>query len=136
MEDNNRNLILATVLSFLVILVWYTVFAPEPVSDQPSGQPLMEQVVGDQPLATPGTGAATTAPADLAAELPGFRATIRITRTELEEMLQQPLAGVLTALSALAAELPEVAEIDLNPVIVSAAGPRVADALVVRSPAP
>lgn len=68
MEDNNRNLILATVLSFLVILVWYTVFAPEPVSDQPSGQPLTEQVVDDQPLATPGTGAATTAPADLAAE--------------------------------------------------------------------
>lgn len=68
MEDNNRNLILATILSFLVILVWYTVFAPEPVSDQPSGQPLTEQVVGDQPLATPGTGAATTAPADLAAE--------------------------------------------------------------------
>ena len=30
MQDNNRNLILATVLSFLVILVWYTVFAPEP----------------------------------------------------------------------------------------------------------
>ena len=50
MEDNNRNLILATVLSFLVILVWYTVFAPEPVSDQPSGQPLTEQVVGDQPM--------------------------------------------------------------------------------------
>lgn len=68
MEDNNRNLILATVLSFLVILVWYTVFAPEPVSDQPSGQPLTEQVVGDQPLATPGTEAATTAPADLGAE--------------------------------------------------------------------
>ena len=68
MEDNNRNLILATVLSFLVILVWYTVFAPEPVSDQPSGQPLTEQVVGDQPLASPGAGAGTTAPADLAAE--------------------------------------------------------------------
>lgn len=30
MDDNNRNLILATVLSFLVILVWYTVFAPTP----------------------------------------------------------------------------------------------------------
>jgi hypothetical protein len=41
---------------------------------------------------------------------------------------------VLTALSALAAELPEVAEVDLNPVIVSGAGPRIADALVVRSP--
>jgi acyl-CoA synthetase (NDP forming) len=47
-----------------------------------------------------------------------------------------PLGAVLTGLSALAAELPEVAEIDLNPVIVSAAGPRIADALVVLSPAP
>lgn len=64
MEDNNRNLILATVLSFLVILVWYTVFAPEPVSDQPSGQPLTEQTIGDQPLATPAQTAAA-APADL-----------------------------------------------------------------------
>ncbi|MEE2859327.1 MAG: membrane protein insertase YidC [Paracoccus sp. (in: a-proteobacteria)] len=64
MEDNNRNLILATVLSFLVILVWYTVFAPEPVSDQPSGQPLAEQAITDQPLAPVETG---TAPADLAA---------------------------------------------------------------------
>ncbi|RJL06830.1 membrane protein insertase YidC [Paracoccus aestuarii] len=65
MEDNNRNLILATVLSFLVILVWYTVFAPEPVSDQPSGQPIAEQGIGDQPLVPAGTPAAT-APADLA----------------------------------------------------------------------
>ncbi|RJE78855.1 membrane protein insertase YidC [Paracoccus sp. JM45] len=68
MEDNNRNLILATVLSFLVILVWYTVFAPEPVSDQPSGVPLAEQSVGDQPLtATAPAGTTTAAPADLAA---------------------------------------------------------------------
>jgi YidC/Oxa1 family membrane protein insertase len=68
MEDNNRNLILATVLSFLVILVWYTVFAPEPVSDQPSGQPLAEQSIGDQPLA-PAAGT-TAAPADLAGDAP------------------------------------------------------------------
>nr|WP_111299709.1 membrane protein insertase YidC [Paracoccus saliphilus] len=64
MEDNNRNLILATVLSFLVILVWYTVFAPEPVSDQPSGQPLAQQTISDQPLPTDGV---TAAPADLGA---------------------------------------------------------------------
>ena len=66
MEDNNRNLILATVLSFLVILVWYTVFAPEPVSDQPSGQPLAQQGIGDQPLA-PAVPVGESAPADLAA---------------------------------------------------------------------
>ncbi|MDN5569566.1 MAG: membrane protein insertase YidC, partial [Paracoccus sp. (in: a-proteobacteria)] len=78
MDDNNRNLILATVLSFLVILVWYTVFAPEPVSDQPSGQSLTEQSVGDQPL-TAGTPAGTTtaAPADLAQE-PQVQAAGRI----------------------------------------------------------
>ena len=42
MNDNNRNLILATVLSFLVILVWYTVFAPEPVEMTPE-QPAVAQ---------------------------------------------------------------------------------------------
>ena len=32
MDDQNKNLILATVLSFLVILGWYTFFPPpEPV---------------------------------------------------------------------------------------------------------
>ncbi|WP_234786920.1 Hsp70 family protein, partial [Mycolicibacterium monacense] len=38
--------------------------------------------------------------ADVAAELPGYHSTIRITRAELEEMLQRPLAGVLAALDA------------------------------------
>ncbi|MFN3275926.1 MAG: membrane protein insertase YidC [Paracoccus sp. (in: a-proteobacteria)] len=68
MDDNNRNLILATVLSFLVILVWYTVFAPDPVSDQPSGQPLAVQGIGEQPLAPAALPGTTAAPgADLAA---------------------------------------------------------------------
>ncbi|KUI27518.1 molecular chaperone, partial [Mycobacterium sp. IS-1742] len=38
--------------------------------------------------------------ADVAAELPGYHSTIRVTRTELEEMMRQPLAGVLAALDA------------------------------------
>ena len=34
MDDQNKNLILATALSFLVILVWFLIFPPEePVSD-------------------------------------------------------------------------------------------------------
>ncbi|KUI29978.1 Hsp70 family protein, partial [Mycobacterium sp. GA-2829] len=37
---------------------------------------------------------------DVAADLPGYHSTIRVTRTELEELLQQPLAGVLAALDA------------------------------------
>ena len=63
MEDNNRNLILATVLSFLVILVWYTVFAPEPPA--PAEQPAaVETRTQDVPLANPES---STLPADLAA---------------------------------------------------------------------
>ncbi|MCX7889509.1 MAG: membrane protein insertase YidC [Rhodobacteraceae bacterium] len=47
MDDQNKNLILATVLSFLVILVWYTLFAPPP-----------------PPATAPGTQVEATAPAD------------------------------------------------------------------------
>ncbi|MDQ1900148.1 membrane protein insertase YidC [Paracoccus sp. WLY502] len=61
MEDNNRNLILATVLSFLVILVWYTVFAPEP--PVPTEQPVaVETQTQDVPLANTES---STLPADL-----------------------------------------------------------------------
>ncbi|MGE2713204.1 Hsp70 family protein, partial [Mycolicibacterium litorale] len=38
--------------------------------------------------------------AEVVAELPGYHSTVRITRTELEELLQRPLAGVLAALDA------------------------------------
>ncbi|WP_372839152.1 membrane protein insertase YidC [Phaeovulum sp.] len=42
MDDQNKNLILATVLSFVVILLWYTVFAPPapvvPVADETTVQ--------------------------------------------------------------------------------------------------
>ena len=61
MNDNNRNLILATVLSFLVILVWYTVFAPEPVEQRPD-QPAITQAE-DGAAVPPGT--ATNGGADL-----------------------------------------------------------------------
>ncbi|MBU3031663.1 membrane protein insertase YidC [Paracoccus marinaquae] len=63
MDDNNRNLILATVLSFLVILIWYTVFAPDPPADQPAPQPVAEQGAGGS-TAAPGPSTAT---ADLGA---------------------------------------------------------------------
>ena len=35
MDDQNKNLILATALSFIVILVWTIFFAPEPPVTQP-----------------------------------------------------------------------------------------------------
>ncbi len=68
MDDNNRNLILATVLSFLVILIWYTVFAPDPVAQDPT-QPVAEQgiVAPANPDGTVATGAAPGGVADLGA---------------------------------------------------------------------
>ncbi|WP_022708251.1 membrane protein insertase YidC [Paracoccus zeaxanthinifaciens] len=79
MDDNNRNLILATVLSFLVIMVWYTVFAPEPATDQPSGQPVAEQSMPDQPLApatTAGNGADLAETPETAGDEPVGRVAI------------------------------------------------------------
>ncbi len=77
MEDNNRNLILATVLSFLVILIWYTVFAPEPPVDQTAERPVAgqsaEQAAGGTAVA-PAAPAAGTPTAELADAGPGTRA--------------------------------------------------------------
>ena len=41
MDDQNRNLILATALSFLVILVWFILFPPQ--------EPPVEPVTPPQP---------------------------------------------------------------------------------------
>jgi len=65
MEDNNRNLILAMVLSALVILVWSFFFAPEPAPPPPATETSQSQTVDGQAApATPGAaGQGTTAPA-------------------------------------------------------------------------
>ncbi|MDB6175982.1 membrane protein insertase YidC [Paracoccus sp. Z330] len=67
MEDNNRNLILATVLSFVVILIWYTVFAPEPPVEQ-TDQPAVAAQSADSNAVTPASPTGTTT-ADLGADL-------------------------------------------------------------------
>lgn len=72
MDDQNKNLILATVLSFLVILVWYTVFAPPPAPvDLTQAPPAAGQTAaGSDPAASAGSadlGAATTPDPALAA---------------------------------------------------------------------
>ena len=58
MDDQNKNLILATALSFLVILTWFILFPPEeqaPGATGPDGQPIAEQSVAD-PMAPSGDG--------------------------------------------------------------------------------
>lgn len=53
MDDQNKNLILATVLSFLVILLWYTLFPP------PEPQPLPEAPAATQAAGGTASSAAT-----------------------------------------------------------------------------
>ncbi|MDO5703540.1 MAG: membrane protein insertase YidC [Paracoccus sp. (in: a-proteobacteria)] len=76
MEDNNRNLILATVLSFLVIVVWYTLFAPEPPppTTATTETVAVQDATGAAPVAGVTTDAATPAtlsdPTDEAPRVP------------------------------------------------------------------
>ncbi len=70
MDDQNKNLILATALSFLVILAWFLLFPPEepqPVGDnQPTAaqtQPA-EAVVGTAPATSETAAPAATSPAN------------------------------------------------------------------------
>ena len=57
MDDNNRNLILATGLSFLVMLVWFAFFAPEPPA------PLEGTEAAQGAVSTPAAEAAATSAA-------------------------------------------------------------------------
>ncbi|MEM6897276.1 MAG: membrane protein insertase YidC, partial [Pseudomonadota bacterium] len=54
MDEQNKNLLLATGLSFLVLLIWMAFFAPEPPDDT--------SVPGDTTVQTDGTAALPTAP--------------------------------------------------------------------------
>ena len=69
MDDQNKNLILATALSFLVILVWFVLFPPpEPeiapetetsVAQTPTGaSDILPKVAGDAPVVSPSQGEA------------------------------------------------------------------------------
>ncbi|MEQ3729039.1 MAG: membrane protein insertase YidC, partial [Tateyamaria sp.] len=67
MDDQNKNLILATALSFLVILLWFVLFPP-PEPDIPLDATAPAASTADSgdsavPAAPPISGEATTAPA-------------------------------------------------------------------------
>ena len=53
MDDQNKNLILATALSFLVILVWFWLFPPEEIPPQPQEQPVASQTNENGVASTP-----------------------------------------------------------------------------------
>ncbi|MEL6167452.1 MAG: membrane protein insertase YidC [Pseudomonadota bacterium] len=82
MDDQNKNLILATALSFLVILVWFVLFPPE--------DPALQQPPADEAAATvPGAGAPAALPgaAPTATPLPEARAEAEAPRITIETPL-------------------------------------------------
>jgi YidC/Oxa1 family membrane protein insertase len=67
MDDQNKNLILATALSFLVIMVWFVLFPPEEIAVDPNAAPAASQVAGDL-AATPPVAQTDAAPASAPVE--------------------------------------------------------------------
>lgn len=72
MDDQSKNLILATALSFLVILVWFFLFPPEEQAPNQAVPPEAAQQDGTvaPPATTPGTTATMTPQLGVAAEQP------------------------------------------------------------------
>ncbi|MCB2137234.1 MAG: membrane protein insertase YidC, partial [Rhodobacteraceae bacterium] len=69
MDDQNKNLILATALSFLVILVWFTLFAPPPPATDPNAPAATSQSTEAPAAGTTAEPAAPAAPQAAAAEI-------------------------------------------------------------------
>ena len=71
MDDQNKNLVLATALSFLVILVWFWLFPPEEPTVLPEAETTALQADGTLPAAESTVVDAITTPTDVpAAEAP------------------------------------------------------------------
>ncbi len=67
MDDQNKNLILATALSFLVIMVWFLLFPPEEQAPQPATQTAettQETGSNDQIAPAPGNALVPVSPAE------------------------------------------------------------------------
>lgn len=95
MEDQNRNLILATVLSALVMMVWIGFFQPEPpvTADLPtteaSGDPAIPSVAADDSSTTPAQTAETVAEAEaprIVIETPELTGTLSLQGARIDDL--------------------------------------------------
>lgn len=68
MDDQNKNLILATALSFLVILVWFVLFPP-PEPSTPAEDAVISETDGSIATAPSAADATTTGPVEAEAEV-------------------------------------------------------------------
>jgi len=98
MDDNNRNLILATVLSFLVVVVWYTLFAPEPTPVEPEQTavvstetgvvaPAAPVVEGGPAVVTPGSDDPTATAERVTIDTPALSGTISLAGGRIDDLL-------------------------------------------------
>ena len=91
MDDQNRNLILATALSFLVILVWFFLFPPPEVPDRPptTGEaaltPATPAEVAPTAEGAPAAAAAASAPR-VPIETPRLQGTIALAGGRIDDL--------------------------------------------------
>jgi len=96
MDDQNKNLILATVLSFAVILAWTTLFPPEDIPVDPAVETTQTAADPTLPTADPIAPAATTTPTDtsetvaeaprVAIETPEFSGSISLLGGRIDDL--------------------------------------------------
>jgi len=94
MDEQNRNLILATALSFAVILVWFLLFPPEATAPPPAQQPGVETTQDGSVVVPPADGTVAQAP-ELAAAPADTRAAA-LARTERIAIETARLEGSLS----------------------------------------
>jgi len=81
MDDQNKNLILATALSFAVILVWFLLFPPPEKPVDPNAGAVASQTTETAPVALPAAGGqAAASGATAAAESTAARVAIESDR--------------------------------------------------------
>jgi YidC/Oxa1 family membrane protein insertase len=88
-DDQNKNLILATVLSFLVILGWFLLFPPPEAPPAPPATEAAAPAVPAAPTAAPGTEATATAAADaprLTVETPELSGSISLVGGRIDDL--------------------------------------------------
>lgn len=103
MDEQNKNLILATVLSFLVILTWFWIFPPEDPATLPAGEVVAEQNDGTLPIADSAPASAIDAPASdvvadaprIAIETPELSGTLSLQGGRLDDLALTQYRGTL-----------------------------------------
>jgi len=88
MEDQNKNLILATVLSFLVILGWFWLFPPPEPSVDPNAPAAQVQPATPAPTTAPATAAVAAVPQAprLAIDTPRLEGSISLLGGRIDDL--------------------------------------------------